>query len=513
MPILTPEERVGTELAERYRIEKILGKGGMGVVYRGRHLWTEREVAVKILFHQYASDEGIARRFLQEARTAAQIKHPNVVDVLDMGQDANSTVYLVLEMLEGMSLAEYLETHTPLDPEDTLAILLPVMDALAAAHNSGIVHRDLKPDNIFLSVSSKGKRVPKLLDFGIAKVVRNDGTPPTTQTGAVIGTPQYMAPEQVRGSSDVGASSDVWSMGVVLFEALTGRLPFEDELPTAILAAILTRKPPSIAEMGVELPSPIAMTIDRALVEDRSIRFKTMRAFATALVEAADECGLSLDRVTMLPRISDDLVPSGTSERTTLASGKRPTPGPATRAMRTPRPSDPQDPLEFPETTEPWSERPAPQTLSKAPPGRLAVAVLGVGVLLAAIGGGALMLGGDPPVAADEGDPPNVASAAPTVDLQTMDPVVVQVVETETDPETDLDPETDPDLEGVADAPVETEMAPVETEAQRELRRLRRERRRLRAEAAAAAAAAMNMETMSMETMTMRGANDSLIIH
>ena len=509
MPILTPEERVGTELAERYRIEKILGKGGMGVVYQGRHLWTEREVALKILFHQYAEDEGIARRFLQEARAAATIKHPNVVDVLDMGQH-DDTVYLVLEMLEGRSFADHLDRHAPLDPEEALQILLPVMDALAAAHRDGIVHRDLKPDNIFLSISGKGKQVPKLLDFGIAKVRKKDGTP-TTQTGAVIGTPQYMAPEQVRGDSNVTGSADVWSMGVVLFEALTGRLPFEDEQPTAVLAAILTRKPPSVSEMGVDIPAPIAMTIDRALVEDRAIRFKTMREFAKALVEASDEAGLVFDRVTVLPRISDDPVDGADDDRATLVAGKkRPTPGPATRALRTPRPSS--EPLEFPETTEPWSERPTAMSTpepSSGPSRGLVMGVLGVGLLLSGLGGAALMVRDDAPEEVVE-PPPAAFGTRPATTAANEPQPEPETTEVEPDVETEPEPEVEVAVEAEMEA-VEAEPTMVRelTEAQREARRRRREERRRRREAEAAAMESMDT---SMEAMTMRGANDSLII-
>ena len=441
MPILTAEERVGTDIAGKYRLERILGRGGMAVIYEARHLWTEREVAIKILNHEYAQDEGIARRFLQEARTAAGLKHPNVVDVLDMGRDKESgTVYLVLEYLHGAPLSDLLDEVPMLDPGEALEMLLPVMDALDLAHTEGIVHRDLKPDNIFISTSSKGRQVPKLLDFGIAKVVR-DGSNPTTKTGAVIGTPEYMAPEQVRALPDLGPQADVWSMGVVLFEALTGQRPFDAETPTAVLAEILTQAPPKIAAIEPSIPAPLAVAIDRALIENRDIRYGSMSQFARALIRAADECGIGVDRVTVLPRSSSAESLDAREGRVskTLPGGRRSkkktTPGPATQALATPGPGTIARPDTSPdvqgpgvETTGAWSESPTTEPPPpQGPPKKLILAVLAAGVLLAGLGGAALwMQGQDPPAAEPElavdetpaetppiGSAPTVTRAAP----------------------------------------------------------------------------------------------------
>ena len=226
MPLLTDQERLGTTLAEKYRIDRIVGRGGMGVVFSATHLWTGRPVAVKLLLPGLADDAGLVKRFLREARAAAGLRHPNVVDVLDMGSEPDGTVYLVLEMLVGESLDAVLERHGRLTLRELAAWVVPVCDAVGAAHGQGIVHRDLKPENIFLHRPAEGVTLPKLLDFGIAKVL-GTGTSKQTAVGSVIGTLHYMSPEQAEGRADVGPRSDVWALGVVLYECLTGRMPFD----------------------------------------------------------------------------------------------------------------------------------------------------------------------------------------------------------------------------------------------------------------------------------------------
>ena len=289
MPILTPEERVGTTLAGKYRLDRILATGGMATVFTGVHGWTERAVAVKILNYEHARDPEVVRRFLQEARAAAQLKHPNVVDVLDMGQDDDGTVFLVLELLEGETLKARLKRGA-LAPHETAVLLAPILRAVAAAHAKGVVHRDLKPDNIFLALgppAPDGHRdtIPKLLDFGIAKVA-SEGDSGSTRTGAMVGTPQYMSPEQVRGDRELGPRADVWSMGVLLHYALTKRMPFNAESTPAVLARVLTERARPIREIAPSLHEALAAVIDRALQHEASARYADMREMALAF-EAA----------------------------------------------------------------------------------------------------------------------------------------------------------------------------------------------------------------------------------
>jgi serine/threonine-protein kinase len=293
MPILTDEERLGTTLADRYRIESLLGRGGMGTVFAGTHLWTRRPVAVKILHHDYARDPGVVRRFLAEARTAATLTHRHVVDVLDMGSAADGTVYLVLERLRGRSLASLLERRGRLALPEAAAVLLPVMEALAAAHARAIVHRDIKPENIFLHRDPDGGLVPKLLDFGIARF-RSPTRSMATATGTIMGTPYYMSPEQAAGASDLDAGADVWSMGVTWYETLTGALPFDGPHPTAVLLALTNNTPEPLQRLAPELPDAVVAVLERALVRDRGRRYRTMDEFLAELRETRLELAVAV---------------------------------------------------------------------------------------------------------------------------------------------------------------------------------------------------------------------------
>jgi len=303
MPLLTDQERLGTTLAEKYRLDRILGRGGMGVVFAATHLWTGRPVAVKLLLPGLADDAGLVKRFLREARAAAGLRHPNVVDVLDMGAEADGTVYLVLEMLVGESLDAVLARQSTLSLAELAAWVVPVCDAVGAAHAQGIVHRDLKPENIFLHRVSEGGVVSKLLDFGIAKVL-GTGTSKQTAVGSVIGTLHYMSPEQAEGRDDVGPKSDVWALGVVLYECLTGSMPFDGTNGPSILLAISrgTFVPPGQLRAG--LPRSVGAVVSRCLAHDPTARFADASALAEALRDA-----LSLVEVESPTRFQPPVVP------------------------------------------------------------------------------------------------------------------------------------------------------------------------------------------------------------
>ncbi len=288
MPILTPEERIGTELAEKYRIDSILGVGGMATVFAGTHLWTGREVAIKLLHYDYAADEGVVDRFLREARTAATLKHPHVVDVLDMGKHTDNTVFLVLERLDGESLMQAIEKRGAIPPPRAGEILVPVMRALEYAHRKKVIHRDLKPDNIFISRDATGTMIPKLLDFGIAKVVEQKHKN-STRTGTLLGTPNYMSPEHCTGDPTLDAQTDVWAMGVVWYETLTGVVPFDGPSPPAILMSIMNGVHKPLRELAPSLPSALVEAIEGALVKDRAGRYRTMQAFLEEIIAAFGE--------------------------------------------------------------------------------------------------------------------------------------------------------------------------------------------------------------------------------
>ncbi|MFK7985624.1 MAG: serine/threonine-protein kinase [Sandaracinaceae bacterium] len=297
------DPRVGRMVADRYRLDEVLGRGGMGVVYRGTHTWTERPVAVKLLLAEYASDARLLQRFFQEAKAAAGLRHPNVVDVLDMGEDDDGSAFLVLELLEGDSLEDRLADGQTLGAEEALRILLPVIDALDAAHARGVIHRDLKPANVFLSRGHRGAIVPKLLDFGVAKLTENATV--QTRTGSVIGTPGYMSPEQIQGLQELTPASDVWGMGMLLHRVLVGSLPIDlDPNPTQMLISIVSQDRPGLADRWPEAPPALASAVDVCLGRAPETRYDSMRALADALIEGARAAGLTVDD----PR---DVLPAG----------------------------------------------------------------------------------------------------------------------------------------------------------------------------------------------------------
>jgi len=214
----------GALLGGKYRLERLLGEGGMANVWLARNEFLDLPVALKIVRPEIRGSE-TAARLLTEARVQANLRHPNVARVYDYGQTESGDAFIVMELLEGYSMADWLEREGPLDPVLAVQVMLPVIDALCAAHRAGVVHRDLKPDNIFISHPTTDL-CPKLLDFGIAKI-NTEFNPRLTGQGGVIGSPAYMAPEQARGLADCDERVDVWAACVVLYEAVTGKPAFD----------------------------------------------------------------------------------------------------------------------------------------------------------------------------------------------------------------------------------------------------------------------------------------------
>ncbi|MBK8590796.1 MAG: serine/threonine protein kinase [Sandaracinaceae bacterium] len=284
MPILTDQERLGTTIGDgRCRLESVLGRGGMGTVFEAVHEWTGRRVAVKLLRHDVASDVDASQRVLQEARSATAIEHPNVVEVLDMGRHDEWTVYMVFELLRGESLADRLDVVGRLDPMEAVMILLPVADAVAAAHRLGIVHRDLKPEQHLPRGTTAWAQPPKLLDFGIRNA---SGAGGQVRTGVIAGTPEYLSPEHAQGFR-AGPASDVWSLGIVLFECITGTRPFEGDTVLNVLLAIISNPIPSLRDTP-DVPGPIADVVEGALVRDPAARIPDAEAFRDALAAASE---------------------------------------------------------------------------------------------------------------------------------------------------------------------------------------------------------------------------------
>ncbi|MBN8616908.1 MAG: protein kinase [Deltaproteobacteria bacterium] len=266
---------VGTVLDDKYEIEGFLGQGGMAAVFRAKHRYTHRTVAIKVLLPSIARDATVVERFLREARAVSALDHPAAVTVLDVGRTASGH-YLVMEYLEGETLrARLARGSMPID--DALVILEPLVHAVAAAHARGIVHRDIKPDNVFLRRTEDGGVAPKLLDFGISKLTNAEAL---TLTGAVIGTPEYLAPEQVIDSSRTGPQTDVYQLGVLLYEMLTSVSPFSRHNYEAQLAAILTEEAPPLSTLRPEVGVELEGIVTRAMRRDLATRTPDARTLA-----------------------------------------------------------------------------------------------------------------------------------------------------------------------------------------------------------------------------------------
>jgi serine/threonine-protein kinase len=271
----------------RYEIGRPLGRGGMGAVYQAIHRDLRKNVAVKVLAGNLAHDEIARQRFLREGEAASRIRHPHVVDVTDVGTEGEHT-YLVMELLEGEDLSSRIQ-RGPLDPQEAADVLLPVFAGVHAAHQEGIIHRDLKPENIFLARQRIGGLVPKVLDFGVSKLSTDGKAMALTGTAAVFGTPFYMPPEQVRSSRQADHRSDQYALGVVLYEALTGRRPYEGDNVYTILHAIGSGDFPRPRALRPQIPEALEAAIVRAMSLDPANRFPSVAAFGAAVLPFAGE--------------------------------------------------------------------------------------------------------------------------------------------------------------------------------------------------------------------------------
>ncbi len=261
-------------LSNRYRIQDVIGEGAMAQVFRGTDLLLERPVAIKVLRPQYAADPEVVTRFEYEARAVAKLRHPNIVEVYDVGDD-NGLRYIVEELIEGQSLRQIIDSQGPLPIQQAVDYARQMCLALQAAHRQGIVHRDVKPQNVL--VTPEGTL--KMVDFGIAKALAASSL---TQQGIFWGSPAYTAPEQAKGEGTVPAS-DIYSLGVVLFEMLTGRLPFEADSPIAVVVAHMEKAPPRPSQFRASIPAWLDSLVLRALAKEPSQRFASADEFRAAL--------------------------------------------------------------------------------------------------------------------------------------------------------------------------------------------------------------------------------------
>ncbi len=260
---------VGTDLDGRFRIDRLLGQGGMGAVYVGTQVSVGREVAIKVIHPDQVADAETVRRFHREAQVISRLAHSHTVHLVDFGQTSQGLLYLVMELVKGRSLSHDL-AKGPLPPPRVSAIAGQICDALAEAHAQGIIHRDLKPDNVLLTSQAGADDFVKILDFGIAKVAGHDerALSTLTEAGAIVGTPQYMSPEQIDGRSDVIGSSDLYSLTVMVFEMLSGQLPFQDSSPMSLLIKHLKDEPPRLSQVAPNLA--VAAAIEPFLARNLS---------------------------------------------------------------------------------------------------------------------------------------------------------------------------------------------------------------------------------------------------
>lgn len=270
----------GSVIAGRYRLDHLLGEGGMGAVWAATHQLTGKRVAIKLLKADAATPDTL-RRFIREARAASAVRHPNVVEIHDFLSLDDGSPAMIMDLLEGETLAQRLRRLGVLPMAELSSIMAPVLSAVGSAHAAGVIHRDLKPDNIFLAQLGDGRTEPMVLDFGIAKVLpfeeTLDSDEQLTRTGAVVGTPYYMAPEQAFGEKDVDARIDVWALGVILYECATGRKPIRGETLGQVFKSIIAGPIAHLADTDPHLPVKFTLLVDRMLSRDREQRPRDLR--------------------------------------------------------------------------------------------------------------------------------------------------------------------------------------------------------------------------------------------
>ncbi len=349
---------IGQIVAEKYQVDSVIGHGGMGIVLRAHHIDLEQKVAIKFLLADVAQHADAAERFRREARAAAQIHSDHVVRVLDVGSLPDNIPYMVMEYLEGRDLGAKMSSGEAFGIEEAVGYVLEAIDAIGQAHAAGIVHRDLKPANLFLARRPDGSYRIKVLDFGISKSLVEDSLSKMrlTSTTTLIGSPLYMSPEQMQSARDVDARADIWSLGAILFEMLSGRPPYQADTLPQLCQQLLTKEPPKLREFRPEAPEGLEQAIARCLVRKLDKRWPDVEQLADALAPYAPH-----HRSVRPPRPSS----AGAESRQSLVgSGPRSNPG----------------------TLEPWgTTQERKRRTGKRLVGMLALAVLAVGGLSFAI--------------------------------------------------------------------------------------------------------------------------------
>jgi serine/threonine-protein kinase len=298
--------RVGDLLAGKYRIEKILGAGGMGVVVAAHHVDLDEKVAIKFLLPEALNSQEAVARFTREARAAVKIKSEHVAKVTDVGKLENGAPYMVMEHLQGSDLAGWLQRMGALAVEQAVEFVLQASEAIAEAHALGIIHRDLKPANLFVIRRPDGALSVKVLDFGISKttsLVGSDRSGSITKTAALVGSPLYMSPEQMQSSKDLDARSDIWALGVILYELLAGASPFTAENMPQLVLKVVSEPPSPLRAHCPDVPEGLSTVILKCLEKDRGRRFQTVGELGVALLPFAPKrAKISVERISGVMR-------------------------------------------------------------------------------------------------------------------------------------------------------------------------------------------------------------------
>jgi eukaryotic-like serine/threonine-protein kinase len=288
----------GQVLSGRFRVERVLGVGGMGVVVEATHLQLQQRIALKFLLPQMVQNEEAVQRFLREARAAATIRSEHVVRVSDVGTLDDGAPYMVMEFLDGIDLAQKLQAEGPLPPVQATELIMQALEAVAEAHAAHIIHRDLKPANLFLAHRRDGSPLVKVLDFGISKPL-DENALDLTRTSSVMGSPYYMSPEQLRSSRGVDTRSDIWSIGVILYELISGDTPFQAESFGGLALAIGVEPHRPLIEVRPDVPQVLSDAVDRCLTKKAADRFQSVAELAVALraVATSRSAMISVERI------------------------------------------------------------------------------------------------------------------------------------------------------------------------------------------------------------------------
>jgi eukaryotic-like serine/threonine-protein kinase len=293
--------QTGQTIAGKYRLIRQLGEGGMATVWSATNVFTEREFAVKFMLPHLARTSEAASRFLLEAKVSARINHPNIIEVIDVGQAEDGSLFLVMELLSGAALDVAIRRQRPaMAVHELMSVMRDVADALSAAHRSGVIHRDLKPTNVFLHQDRDRRMVPKILDFGVSKILEEEQNTALTMAGTVLGSPHYMSPEQAMGATNLDGRTDVFAFGGMLFEALTAQRAYDGPNFNALIVAIATTQPKRIDDVAPQLPESLRSLVRDCLTTDRDARLGSFDAIASrisAMLPELERSGLTLPGV------------------------------------------------------------------------------------------------------------------------------------------------------------------------------------------------------------------------